>query len=1215
MPRFSELRIPPPEKGDAFESLCLDLWREVWQTHIELHGRLGQEQRGVDIYGCPDGARGYWGIQCKARGPHTDRKRFAIEVSKDVDAARAFVPPLEVLLVVTTLERDTSLQQLERELNAAETSRGGFRVQFLFWRDVLMLLEGHLSVARKHMPDVFVSATEHGTLLPPKLPPHYFVRTELHQRLRAVLLSETADSSVTGEGTLVLHGMGGIGKSVLAAALAWDMEVKTSFPDGIFWLTVGQKPNLLEILRKLAQALGAGSPSFTDTHGGKNVVRGLCERQRLLLVMDDIWSTHVAEVLDVTGPVSRSLITTRNAEIASFFGATSHQIDLMEDADALTFLSHCSGRPAADLPHEAKSLIKGCGGLPLAIAMIGGMLRGRSPAAWSDALDLLREEKLEDIRRAFPDYPYPDLLRALGVSVDALEPQQRACYLDLAVFEDDVPIPEPTIVMLWERAGLQPPASRRLLSDLKDRSLLRQDTKGRFSLHNLLHDYVRRNVDDHMAVHRRLVDAYRRRSPDGFASGPDDGYFFQWLPVHLAVLGLHEELQKLLTDYAWLHAMLRATDINRVTAAYALLDESQAAEWIQSALLLSSNVLASDPDQLPYQFLGRVSAGSRNVISDLLKQAAQARNPPYLAPRQPMLEVAGGPLRREYTEYAQWMTAVAIVDAERFVSVPLATYLNIRELATGNLLHVLRGHTRSIEAVAVLGNGLVVSGSEDQTVRVWDLETGVMVHVLEGHEGSVKDVAALGEHLVVSASIDKTVRIWDARTGSLLRVYEEHAGQVHHVAVFDDWRVVSADLGDGGGARVWDALSGETIHAVERLSGPMTVIDRRWIVSAHGFRLHIWDTDTQAMWCTVDQTSGSISALVALEGRRVLSGSADGMLRIWDVETGACVQSQRAHGESVNDVDARGTSLVLSASMDATVRAWNLDVDRQRGHQRGYRISVDALATMSERWVAAGSSDGKIYLYDTVNGEREGVLGGHQDVVGLARLDARMLVSVSRDGSLRVWDIEQRSVVGRWAYRRPGRIAVLSPEVIVFGGDDGRLAIINLRSGDVRVSEGHRQGDAFLSKEITAIVTFGERFITAARHSTLRLWSVAAEVPDVSIDTPEEVRSLAVLETGFVVAGTENGNLLVFDMERGVLVRRLNGRAGRWVHTVAAVDHRYVVSCSSRILCVWDVMTGLVAHRFSLDTSANAMCMLNDRRTFVIGDVFGKVSVMDLVVK
>jgi hypothetical protein len=55
------------------------------------------------------------------------------------------------------------------------------------------------------------------------------------------------------------------------------------------------------------------------------------------------------------------------------------------------------------------------------------------------------------IKRAFPqgDYPYPDLFRAVEVSVEALEEADRERYLDLAVFPQDQPIPGSALGVLW----------------------------------------------------------------------------------------------------------------------------------------------------------------------------------------------------------------------------------------------------------------------------------------------------------------------------------------------------------------------------------------------------------------------------------------------------------------------------------------------------------------------------------------------------------------------------------------------------------------------------------------------------------------------------------------------------------------------------------------------------------------------------------------------
>ena len=56
---------------------------------------------------------------------------------------------------------------------------------------------------------------------------------------------------------LGLLGQGGIGKSVLAAALARDEGMRRRFPDGVFWVTVGERPDVLAAQFELLARLGA----------------------------------------------------------------------------------------------------------------------------------------------------------------------------------------------------------------------------------------------------------------------------------------------------------------------------------------------------------------------------------------------------------------------------------------------------------------------------------------------------------------------------------------------------------------------------------------------------------------------------------------------------------------------------------------------------------------------------------------------------------------------------------------------------------------------------------------------------------------------------------------------------------------------------------------------------------------------------------------------
>src|SRR5208282_4117989 len=173
-----------------------------------------------------------------------------------------------------------------------------------------------------------------------------------------------------------------------------------------------------------------------------------------------------------TAPPACLLITTRNQEVLVGLGAEEHRVDLLSPAQANQMLATWTGNETPNrLPAEATEVAKECGYLPLALAMVGAMIRrSKQPPtiAWQDTLDCLRASDLEEIKRSFPGYPYPDLLRAIEVSVEALDDSDRERYLDLAVFPEDQPIPETTLRVLWK---LDARRTRKCMDAFAERSL------------------------------------------------------------------------------------------------------------------------------------------------------------------------------------------------------------------------------------------------------------------------------------------------------------------------------------------------------------------------------------------------------------------------------------------------------------------------------------------------------------------------------------------------------------------------------------------------------------------------------------------------------------------------------------------------------------------------------------------------------------------------
>jgi hypothetical protein len=94
-PEPSDLPIPAPKDWQVFERHMRDLLEADWGPPVEMNGRTGQPQCGVDIYGRPKGADGYHGVQCKQKdglcgGTVTDK-----ELKAEVKKAKKFRPKIK----------------------------------------------------------------------------------------------------------------------------------------------------------------------------------------------------------------------------------------------------------------------------------------------------------------------------------------------------------------------------------------------------------------------------------------------------------------------------------------------------------------------------------------------------------------------------------------------------------------------------------------------------------------------------------------------------------------------------------------------------------------------------------------------------------------------------------------------------------------------------------------------------------------------------------------------------------------------------------------------------------------------------------------------------------------------------------------------------------------------------------------------------------------
>jgi len=932
--------------------------------------------------------------------------------------------------------------------------------------------------------------------------------------------------------------------------LARAADTRRAFPDGILWLTLGQEPPLLQILTLAGRALGDGPEHYLDLPGARSRLPRLLADRRCLVVLDDVWDLgHAEPLVNALGPRSRLLLTTRDAGLVSALGAQACPLEVLGRDEARQLLADWVGQAASSLPPEADAVARECGRLPLALALSGAMVRDGIP--WSDLLAALQEADLGFLRARLPNYPYLDVLKALQVSVAALEkeiPGAGDRYQELAVFPADTPVPEAAVLTLWSAAGLQERQGRRLLATLDRKSLLRLEGESparRLSLHDLQYDFLRAAVADWPALHSRLLDAYRRLCPAGFPSGPDDGYFFARLPWHLHAAGRCADLRRLLLDYAWLRTKLAALGPAPLIADYDLLPADQDLQRIQGALRLSAHILAQEQGQLATQLLGRLLGFESPVLQDFCRQVLEEKNQegrPWLRPLTSSLTPPGGPLLRTLRGHTDRVIAVALTpDGRRAVSGSMDNTLKVWDLKTGAALATLGGHTSRVSAVAVTPDGTrAVSGSWDRTLKVWDLETGAELATLNGHTGSVNAVALTPDGTrAVSGSDDETFKVWDLETGAELATLSGHTSSVSAVAASPDGRrAVSGS---------WDRT------------------------------LKVWDLETGRELATLRGHTWSVYAVaVTPDGRRAVSGADDNTLKVWDLDNGREIATLSGHTDSVNAVavtpDGR---LAVSGSWDRTLKIWDLQSGFELATLRGHNGLVNAVAvTPDGQRAVSGSEDRTIKVWDLESGADLATLRGHTFPVSAVVVtpDGTRIVSGSDDDTLKVWNLET----------------------------ERELAILRSHTGEVKV---------------VAVIPDGTRAVSGSNDRTLKVWDLenGAELAILRGHT-SFVNVVAVTPDGTrAVSGSADNTLKVWDLESGSELATLSGHTNSVNAVAVSPDGWRAVSGSyDNTLKVWDLESGACLATVEAEALLIAIALAPDGRTVVAGDGVGQVHCLRL---
>ncbi|KAA8542323.1 hypothetical protein F0562_023541 [Nyssa sinensis] len=232
-----------------------------------------------------------------------------------------------------------------------------------------------------------------------------------------------------------------------------------------------------ETLHDLGQKLMGLGKADLEKMNNQDLVETLStflEDKRYIIVLDDIWKCEVWDDLKLIFPDknngSRVMLTTRFKYVALHADPRSppHELSLLNDEDGWVLLSKkvcLEWNSNTTLPPWSKELgkemVKRCGGLPLAIVVLGGLL-SRKDATFNEWLKVL-----QSVHWQLTQDP-TQCAEILALSYCDLPYYLKSCFLYFGLFPEDFEISARRLILLWVAEGFVQPRGQEPLEDVAE---------------------------------------------------------------------------------------------------------------------------------------------------------------------------------------------------------------------------------------------------------------------------------------------------------------------------------------------------------------------------------------------------------------------------------------------------------------------------------------------------------------------------------------------------------------------------------------------------------------------------------------------------------------------------------------------------------------------------------------------------------------------------
>ncbi|KAL1184438.1 hypothetical protein V6Z11_A01G044500 [Gossypium hirsutum] len=301
-------------------------------------------------------------------------------------------------------------------------------------------------------------------------------------------------------GMIGVCGRGGIGKTTIMKHIHTQLleEIKSEpLFEKIIWVTVSKDFSITKIQQQIADRMYISLPDPEVERA--TVLANELGRNRHVLILDDVWEGFALKKVGIPKPTSSNgsklVLTSRSKVVCRSIGCEIVEVPLLPYKESMNLFLALTERRILKVPSLEEilgNIVEECDGLPLAIQVIAGSMKGISDIVeWRNALRELREHVISvkgtDV----------EIYELLKFSFDRLvDLKIQNCFLYCSLYPEDYIIPKKELIEYWIDEEFLGTGSRQelyyrghtILNRLENKCLLEKHDRDTVKMHDVMRD-------------------------------------------------------------------------------------------------------------------------------------------------------------------------------------------------------------------------------------------------------------------------------------------------------------------------------------------------------------------------------------------------------------------------------------------------------------------------------------------------------------------------------------------------------------------------------------------------------------------------------------------------------------------------------------------------------------------------------------------------------